>query len=265
MGRLGHRLATVRDPAGSVVGALTVDEAGVRRPAGRSWRGDVAQALPRCSRPRPRHTRAELDAITDGLTGLYNHRYLHERLAKKSTAPARTAGPSRFCSVGLDQFKSFNDSLGHRAGDEALCRMARAIEKSTRRIDLAARYGGDEFVVALLGSDAEAAVVVAERLRETIADDTSSHDPVTVSIGTATYPTDAVGKAELLEKADLAMYEAKRAGRDRVVAFNGEIGPTGGDGASPEAGGGQESGCKREVGEAPRPEPAVTAARTGRR
>lgn len=212
-----------------------------------------------------RYSRAELEAITDGLTGLYNHRYLHERLDEELTRAREDGRTLSLLFVDLDQFKSFNDSLGHKTGDEALCRVARAIEKSTRRIDLAARYGGDEFVVALLGSDAEAAVVVAERLRETIADDTSSHDPVTVSIGTATYPTDAVGKAELLEKADLAMYEAKRAGRDRVVAFNGEIGPTGGDGASPEAGGGQESGCKREVGEAPRPEPAVTAARTGRR
>jgi diguanylate cyclase (GGDEF)-like protein len=100
--------------------------------------------------------------------------------------------------------------------------VARAIEKATRRIDLASRYGGDEFVVALLRSDMPAAIYTAERIRETIAADATSDDPVTVSIGVATFPTDAENKAELLDKADWAMYVAKRAGRDRVVAFSGE-------------------------------------------
>ncbi len=77
-------------------------------------------------------------------------------------------------------------------------------------------------MVALLGSDAQAATTVAERIRQTIADDTTSDDAVTVSIGTATFPADAETKAELLDRADWAMYEAKRAGRDRVVAFSGE-------------------------------------------
>ncbi len=217
------RCVPIRDARGAVVGALTVDEAAIEATGRQELRGDFSEGLASMLQTATlRYSRAELEAITDGLTGLYNHRYLHERLDEELARARQDGQTVSLLFVDLDQFKSFNDSLGHKTGDEALCRVARAIEKSTRRIDLAARYGGDEFVVALLGSDAQAAVAVAERLRETIADDTSSHDPVTVSIGTATFPTDADSKAELLEKADAAMYEAKRAGRDRVVAFNGE-------------------------------------------
>ena len=183
------RCVPIRDARGAVVGALTVDEAAIEATGRQELAGDFSQGLASMLQTATlRYSRAELEAITDGLTGLYNHRYLHERLDEE-LARARDDGRTlSLLFVDLDQFKSFNDSLGHKTGDEALCRVARAIEKSTRRIDLAARYGGDEFVVALLGSDAEAAVTVAERLRETIADDTSSHDPVTVSIGTATLP-----------------------------------------------------------------------------
>ena len=217
------RCVPIRDARGTVVGALTVDEAAVEANGRQELRGDFSQGLASMLQTATlRYSRAELEAITDGLTGLYNHRYLHERLDEELTR-ARDEGRSlSVLFVDLDQFKSFNDTLGHKTGDDALCRVARAIESSTRRIDMAARYGGDEFVVVLLGSDAQAATTVAERIRQTIADDTTSDDVVTVSIGTATFPADAGTKAELLDRADWAMYEAKRAGRDRVVAFSGE-------------------------------------------
>jgi len=213
----------LRNAQGTVVGALTVDEAAVETIGHQELHGDLSQGLASMLQTAAlRYSRAELEAITDGLTGLYNHRYLHERLDEE-LARAREEGQSlSVLFVDLDRFKLLNDSLGHKIGDNALCRVARAIEKSTRRIDLASRYGGDEFVVALPRSDMPAAIYTAERIRETIAADATSDDPVTVSIGVATFPTDAENRAELLDKADWAMYVAKRAGRDRVVAFSGE-------------------------------------------
>ncbi len=99
-----------------------------------------------------RLSRAEIDAITDGLTGLYNHRYLHERLAEEIGEPRLRGGRRTsllFCD--LDFFKDYNDRHGHAAGDEALRATARIIEQCTRRDDVAARYGGEEFVVVLPG------------------------------------------------------------------------------------------------------------------
>ena len=117
------------------------------------------------------------------------------------------------------KFKVFNDSRGHKAGDDVLRRVARAVEKRSRRVDLVARYGGDEFVVALLGTGTGAAPDTAERIRLGIREESTSQGAMTVSIGVATYPDDAGAKAELIDKADWAMYAAKRDGGDRVVAF----------------------------------------------
>ena len=127
--------------------------------------------------------------------------------------------------IDLDEFKVFNDSRGHKAGDEVLRRAARAVEKRTRRIDLVARYGGDEFVVALLGTGTTDAVDIAERVRSAILAENANDGAISVSIGVATFPGDAGSKEELLDKADWAMYVAKRAGRDRVVAFQGATAP----------------------------------------
>jgi len=166
-----------------------------------------------------RWSRAELDAITDGLTGLYNHRYLQVRLDEE-VERARTDGrPLSVLFIDLDEFKAFNDARGHKAGDEVLRRVARAVERRTRRVDLVARYGGDELVVALLGADRSDAVDVAERIRDEIRAENTDDAAISVSIGVATFPGDAGAKADLLDKADWAMCVAKRAGRDRVVAF----------------------------------------------
>jgi len=167
-----------------------------------------------------RWSRAELEAITDGLTGLYNHGYLQVRLGEELER-ARTEGePLSVLCIDLDEFKPLNDSRGHEAGDEVLRRVARAVEKQARRTDLVARYGGDELVVALLGTGAAAAAMVAERIRGGIRAENADDAAITVSIGVATFPDDAGSRAELLDKADWAMYAAKRAGRDRVLAFH---------------------------------------------
>jgi diguanylate cyclase (GGDEF)-like protein len=171
-----------------------------------------------------RLTRVEIDSMIDGLSGLYNHRYLHERLSEE-VARAHAEGSQitiLFCDV--DNFKRVNDLHGHRVGDDLLRRMAHAIGKAIRRVDLAARYGGDEFAVVLIDSGADMGLEVAERIRSSIAamPPPPGGEAPTVSIGVATLPGDASTKSELLDKADWAMYLAKRRGRNRCVRFSEE-------------------------------------------
>jgi diguanylate cyclase (GGDEF)-like protein/excisionase family DNA binding protein len=168
--------------------------------------------------------RVEIDSMIDGLSGLYNHRYLHERLSEE-VARAHAEGTQitvLFCDV--DNFKQINDLHGHRVGDDLLRRMAHAIGKAIRRVDLAARYGGDEFAVVLIDSGPDMGLEVAERIRASIAALSSppGGEAPTVSIGVATLPGDATTKTELLDKADWAMYLAKRRGRNRCVRFGEE-------------------------------------------
>ena len=218
-------LAALRDPGGEIVAVVEVDTppAGVSGTEMEGLRSDVAQAFASMFQAAAaRLSRIELDAITDGLTGLYNHRYLHERLSEELERAREDERPLSLLICGLDQFKAFNELHGHSAGDGALRAVARAIDDAIRQVDLAARYGGEEFAVILLGSDADAAAEVAERIRLEIAavqmvPGKQAH--LTVSIGLASYPADAGLKEELLDKAEWAMRLAKRRGRDRVVTF----------------------------------------------
>jgi diguanylate cyclase (GGDEF)-like protein len=164
-----------------------------------------------------RLSRAEIEAITDGLTGLYNHRYLHEHLTDELSRARHESRGAALLFCDLDFFKEYNDRLGHAAGDAALRATARLIESCTRRADLVARYGGEEFVVVLPGAAEPEAVEIAERIRAAVAKH-HGDDGLTISIGVATYPDSAETKESLLEAADKALYVAKRLGRDRVVA-----------------------------------------------
>jgi diguanylate cyclase (GGDEF)-like protein len=165
-----------------------------------------------------RLSRAEIEAITDGLTGLYNHRYLHEHLAEELSRARHEHHGVALLFCDLDFFKEYNDRLGHAAGDTALHATARIIESCTRRADLVARYGGEEFVVVLPGAAEPEAVEIAGRIRVAVAEHHHDHGGLTISIGVATYPDAAETKEGLLEAADRALYVAKRLGRDRVVA-----------------------------------------------
>ena len=168
-----------------------------------------------------RFSRAEVEAITDGLTGLYNHRYLQERLQEELERAGRRGTTLSLLFCDCDHFKSYNDDHGHKAGDLALSRIARILEANSRRTDLAARYGGEEFVLALVDTDGAGAHTVAETIRAEIEAVSARHGrPLTVSIGIATSPDDATARDELLDKADWAMYAAKRAGRNQVLAFS---------------------------------------------
>ena len=136
----------------------------------RGLRSDVARAFAsmfQAAAARP--DRAALDAITDGLTGLYNHRYLHERLTEEVGRARDDGRPLSLLFCGLDNFKAFNERFGHSAGDDALRGVARVIDGCIRHVDLAARYGGEEFARHPMGTDPDAAAEVAERLRREVA------------------------------------------------------------------------------------------------
>ena len=143
-----------------------------------------------------RLSRAEIEAITDGLTGLYNHRYLHERLSEELSRARHEEHSLAVLFCDLDFFKDFNDRLGHAAGDTALRATARLIESCTRRADLVARYGGEEFVVVLPGAAEAEAVEIAGRIRAAVALHYEKGGDLTISIGVATYPEAAATKEE---------------------------------------------------------------------
>jgi len=159
----------------------------------------------------------QTQAITDALTGLYNHRYFQERLERETKLADRNNEQVSLILLDLDHLKHINDTHGHRLGDAALCHVASMMQSAVREVDIIARYGGEEFVVILPQCDRESAIDVAERLRESIASTTvEKMGQVTASIGVATYPSGAKNKEELIEMADRAMYLAKAAGRNRV-------------------------------------------------
>jgi len=213
-------IAPLRDAGGNIVGAVTVD-APAHESLGQRLEADRSRTLAAMLQTAAiRFSRAEVEAITDGLTGLYNHRYLHERLEEELERARRHETRVSLLFCDCDCFKAYNDAYGHKAGDAALARIARIVESCSRRVDLAARYGGEEFVLVLVDTDTAGALTVAERIRaEVEASSTKAGQPLTVSVGVATCPRDASARDELLDKADWAMYAAKRAGRNRVLAF----------------------------------------------
>jgi diguanylate cyclase (GGDEF)-like protein len=166
-------------------------------------------------------------ALLDGLTGIHNRRYFDEQLEKEIARNQRDELPLSVIMMDIDHFKEFNDNYGHGAGDKCLQKVARALTDSlSRPSDALCRYGGEEFVALLPGSDADGTRVVAERLREAVEALAITHDysgvspVVTLSLGVATADPAGQQKADgddLLKRADEALYTAKNAGRNRVV------------------------------------------------
>jgi diguanylate cyclase (GGDEF)-like protein len=165
----------------------------------------------------------ELDrrAMTDGLTGLFNSRWLREA-GEREIADCRRRGTAlSIVLIDLDHFKKINDTGGHAAGDVVLQRVADELRRTTRAGDAAVRLGGEEFVLVLRDSDAAGAAGVARDLREALTNvpipsACSGIDHITASIGIASFPEHGTVLADLVRAADVAMYGAKRAGRDRV-------------------------------------------------
>jgi diguanylate cyclase (GGDEF)-like protein/excisionase family DNA binding protein len=215
-------LAPIRDDAGRIVAAVAADLPALSLSESESLRGERGQTFAAMLQTAAvRLSRAEIDAITDALTGLYNHRYLHERLSEELRRARDLQRPLSVLFCDLDHFKSYNDGNGHSAGDAVLREVSHLIEESVRNIDVAARYGGEEFVVLLVETGKEMALMVAERIRARIREAGFAVDgvPLTVSIGVSAYPEDADRREDLLNKADWAMYLAKRRGRDQVAGF----------------------------------------------
>ncbi|HAQ73701.1 putative bifunctional diguanylate cyclase/phosphodiesterase [Stutzerimonas nitrititolerans] len=173
------------------------------------------------------HLQLETQAVTDSLTGLLNRRGFHQALASALARVDRDGRRMAILYIDLDGFKRINDSLGHDAGDEILCRVARVLETCMRPYDIIARMGGDEFT-ALLDSlkHPEDAARVAEKLIELISvRHTIDGTEVTLgaSVGIAHFPDSGQSVEELLRSADMAMYEAKRAGRQQYRYFSQEM------------------------------------------
>ncbi|CAN5846444.1 hypothetical protein BH11MYX3_BH11MYX3_29530 [soil metagenome] len=168
------------------------------------------------------NTRLAQLAVTDGLTGLYNHRHFHERLTLEVERSQRSGLPLSLLMLDVDHFKQFNDTFGHPSGDEVLRQLARVLADTRRANDVVARYGGEEFAVILVDTAKFTAAKVAERVRERInGHDFSEAAPragkLSTSIGVATFPDDGTDAEQLVRSADTALYAAKRAGRNRVV------------------------------------------------
>ncbi len=166
----------------------------------------------------------------DAHTGLANHRHLHEFLDQRFTEAERTGQELGLIMLDVDHFRSFNEEEGHDAGDDVLRLVAEALKLCVRPYDLAARYGGEEFTVVMPGSSIHSTIVVAERIRakvEAVPYVTRSgrERHVTVSLGCAVYPVSAPDPSTLLKAADVALYEAKRAGRNRAVPYEGQYMP----------------------------------------
>lgn len=165
-------------------------------------------------------------ATHDALTGIANHRTMQEFLQRRFAEAQRTGQELGLLMIDVDNFRSFNEEEGHDAGDEVLRLVAEAVKQAVRPYDLAARYGGEEFTVVMPGSSMGSSMAVAERIRKRvgqIAFTTSAGQDrqVTVSIGCACFPKNAKDAASLLKAADGALYQAKRAGRNKVVAYKG--------------------------------------------
>lgn len=155
-------------------------------------------------------------ARVDKLTGLFNRRSLDEVITSEINRHTRYGGVFSLIILDLDLFKTFNDKYGHLAGDDLLRKIGSAIKNSIRSADQAFRYGGDEFAIMLPNTVADAADLVAERIREQIASRLAGGEiPVTASLGLATWPANGTGAKDIVAAADAALYRAKRSGRNR--------------------------------------------------
>jgi diguanylate cyclase (GGDEF)-like protein len=168
------------------------------------------------------HNKTKMMAITDFLTGLYNHRYFQQILTQELDRATRYQKTLSLIILDIDNFKGFNDRFGHAVGDKVLTAIGEIINRSLRKVDFAFRYGGEEFVILLPETPLEYAILTVERIREKIADEASTSVPeaygsrVTVSAGVACYPDNGSSREDLFSLMDSYLYKAKSMGKNRV-------------------------------------------------
>ena len=218
---LTNRRAAALVTSHGVVGALVLSRRSGERwgPAALRLLGEAAREASAALDRAYEHVATETAATTDLLTGLPNRRFL-EILAARP-AGRRREDRTAVLMVDIDHFKRLNDRYGHGVGDEVLRSVADALARTVRADDFPIRYGGEEFLLVLRRADREIAVAVAERLRRNVAGidplPLGISAPVTVSVGAAVAERDDDRLADLIARADVALYQAKAAGRDRVV------------------------------------------------
>lgn len=173
------------------------------------------------------YDKLQWQAVTDALTGVGNRRSFSERIVSEFDRSRREGDPLAVIMLDVDSFKAFNDTYGHKEGDDALVRIARILLDALHRpADYCARYGGEEFVILLPNSDLEGALLVAEKVRSQVEalaiphEKARHYDVVTVSLGVSVWqPGDEYTHEELLRRADEALYAAKEKGRNRVESY----------------------------------------------
>jgi len=166
------------------------------------------------------NAKLETLAITDGLTGLKNHRHFREVLEQNFAHARRYDHPLSIILLDVDRFKQYNDTYGHPAGDAVLRVVADVLRQNVREVDLVARYGGEEFVILLPNTDYESSTMLAERLRASIEQQPWLLRPVTASFGVSTLSQAAAKASVLVDEADRALYYSKEQGRNRVTHYD---------------------------------------------
>lgn len=173
-------------------------------------------------------------ATTDSMTGLYNHRFFQEHMRRSVDQANRFKHKFSLLLIDIDFFKKFNDTYGHQAGDEVLRQVARKLKKNVRNVDIVARYGGEEMAIILEHANEEEALIVAQKIVRSIAEEAypiaegvAKH--VTISCGVATYPTHGSSPSQLIEFSDAGLYRAKENGRNQVGAQYETPPPEGGN------------------------------------
>ena len=156
-------------------------------------------------------------AHTDTLTSLWNYGYFQYKLDEELSKATAEKLPLSLMMIDIDDFKNFNDACGHIQGDSALRHISGILKENCRKIDIVCRYGGEEFALILPVNNKQEAAPLGERIRKSIEEKEILDHNFTISIGIASFPQDSLDKEKLVKKADQALYEAKRRGKNRVA------------------------------------------------